>query len=141
MSIILTKLLNSSVGGKWCWQALGPGFDSQVPHLFHIFCFKTLLCSIFSKVHHIPSPACLPHVQQRPSKGHDESPRVHTSQCLYTQVWKVKRASISWARLLTTYLLNLGQHPQCLHNLSISFLLFSFFYFILLTTFIWFYFK
>ena len=33
-------------------KALGPGFDSQVPHFIHIFCFNLILCSSSFSVHH-----------------------------------------------------------------------------------------
>ena len=37
LSISLRNALGGSVGWERGWQVLGPGFDSQVPHIFFIF--------------------------------------------------------------------------------------------------------
>ena len=118
-----------SVGGKEWLQAMGPGFDSQVPHLFNIFCFNVLPCSTRPRVYHAASHLSLPHVQQSQSEGHDVNSKVHPQSTTRVQALESQKGP-DFLGQTTSISLQIGQTPP---NICIPFNLFSFlFHFLIL---------
>ena len=101
-SVVLTKMLSSSVGERRLLQALGPGFDSQVPHLFNAFFLNVLLCSFHSQDHHASSPSKLATRQGDPSNGQITHSTIHPQSTICKRAGKVKKG-----------LILIG--PNCLH--------------------------
>ena len=77
--ILYTNEHDRSIGQGCALQALGPGFDSQVPHIFHNFSLKAFLCSVPSRLHHTPSCSGL-------TSGFMINPKARTWRLPYTLV-------------------------------------------------------
>ena len=92
-----TTRWSSSVGGMLCWQALGPGFDSQVPSSLHIIFLTMFACSALSRYPpYVHNPGA-PHVSESQSKGQDLKNTMGTSQCIRTWPEKSNKALKHWA--------------------------------------------
>ena len=118
-------MLSSSVGERRLLQALGPGFDSQVPHLFHIFSINVPLCSAHHSVHHASQRSGL-------TSGFLINQKARTCSLPYTfsQPHACKRGKsnglpVLGPRSFQQHLSNGPDTPQCLYFFSF---LFSFFY-------------
>ena len=115
-SIILTQKRISLVG--WCavLQALGPGFDSQVPHILNNFCYNMFMCSFLQTSYHMSQRSGLPSVPEDPSNGHNVDSTVHLSQPLHMQSLKVKKGFALLGQTASKKPPFGSRHPQGLLN-------------------------
>ena len=103
-SIIISNMRVGSDGWLADLQVLGPGFDSQVPHLFNNFSSNTFLCSMPSKDHHASSPSSLPRAQKPQSDGHHMNSTMRISQPLCTPTLKSQTGPDSMGLFASTNL-------------------------------------
>ena len=73
-------------------QALGPGFDSQVPHILHNFVQYAFRCNSLPVVHQTPQRLCLPSGQGPQSKGQNLHIIMDASQPCHTRAGKSQQA-------------------------------------------------
>ena len=103
--ILYTARSSSSVGGMSCWQALGPGFDPQVPHVISMF---FLLISPYA-AHYLMTIMC-PH--NLPCHApHDPNPKV--------QIWRTSWAPVNaYTRAQKSQIKPWNIGPDCYQHTS-----------------------
>ena len=112
-------------------NASGPGFESQVPQIFHIFCLFRIQCIHKPRVYHVTSRSSLPSGQMAKSDGH---PGGNTKS-------QVKRVALDLASQRGLQIVGPRKcflHPSKCYIQAHSLFLFSFlFYFISFNSFIY----
>ena len=127
--IILTKNASSTTGRCVVMQAMGPGFDSQVPHILHNFVYNAFRCNSLPVVHQTPQRLCLPHVSRDQSNGQNGRITMDASQSSHTRAGK-SQTGLEFSGPNSLHIPpNWVQTPQGLIILLILFFLYLFFFF------------